>query len=441
MEALPSEPSPALIHAEHLSEVTPTLLRRNFSLGVINGTLYTLAETILDPTLVLVAFLSNLSASPLLLGAVLPLRDGAWLLPQLWVSGYLQSKSKKLPLYKLMAFIRSGICALIFLSITFVRDSAALIIMFFLLYGIGSCASGVSGLAFLEIVSETIPPRRRGEFYAWRLGMGGLLGIGGSILVRYLLGPNIPFHFPYNFSVLGGLYFLFTTLALILFCYVKEGNGYTVVPKASIMEQLRRVQKVLQTNPTFRSFLIMQITLSIANVATPFFMVYVNLQMGVSRNMIGVYLAAVTVANLLANLLFGRLSLFYGNRLVMTLASTAGFVMSVFVLLLVLLHPLFHLSSTVASIWLVPVFILSGFRNTGIGVSGNSLLLDLAPAEERSLYIGSSNAILGIIILITVLGGMVYMALGFTTLLIFTLFTHGIALVSALYLYYSEGER
>jgi MFS family permease len=404
---------------------------RNFNLGVVNGVLYIFAETVLDPTLVIVAFLSNLTSSPLLLGAVLPLRDGIWSLPQLWVSGYLQSKTQKLPLYNRMTMVRAGMWGLLFASITFIKDPLLLLGLFFLFYGVGSLASGVSGLAFMEVVGRTVEPRRRGEFYAWRLGLGGLVGIAGSFLVRYLLDPHSPIQFPYNFSVLSGLYLLFGASALTLFSFVREGSGYTAVPKATTRVQLGRVREVLQANRYFRSYLAMQSTLMIANAATPFFAVYVTRQMGVAKEMIGIYLAAVTVANLAANLVFGRMSLLYGNRRVMVIAAWTGLAMTSLVILLVLLNPVFHFPPGVAAVWLIPVFILSGFRTTGIGVSGNSLLLDLSPTEERSLYIGFTNTLLGVVLVLTALSGAIYALFGFTTLLVITAAAHTVALLSA----------
>jgi MFS family permease len=179
----------------------------------------------------------------------------------------------------------------------------------------------------------------------------------------------------------------------------------------------------------------MQGTLMIANAATPFFAVYVTRQMGVAKEMIGIYLAAVTAANLLANLIFGRMSLLHGNRRVMVIAATTGLAMSTLVLVLVLLNPILHFSPTLAAVWLIPVFILSGFRTTGIGVSGNSLLLDLAPTEERSLYIGFTNTLLGIILVLTALSGVIYAVFGFTILLLLTAVAHAAALRSALNLH------
>lgn len=70
--------------------MTPTETR-NFRLGVINGALFTLAETLMDPTLVMVAFVSALTSSPLLIGLIVPLRNTGWFLPQLYVSTFLES--------------------------------------------------------------------------------------------------------------------------------------------------------------------------------------------------------------------------------------------------------------------------------------------------------------------------------------------------------------
>ena len=75
----------------------PRIVRRNFTLGVLNGLFVGLGEALMDPTLVQVAFVNYLSASPLLVGLVVPLRDGTWYLPQLWVSSHLQSQPHKLP--------------------------------------------------------------------------------------------------------------------------------------------------------------------------------------------------------------------------------------------------------------------------------------------------------------------------------------------------------
>jgi len=415
---------------EHAGGLSPDQVKRNFRLGVTNGVLFILAETIFDPTLVLVGFMSNLTSSPFLLGLVVPIRDGAWSLPQLWVSGFLQNRPRKLPLYRQITVIRIILWAVLSLTIFLVRDPAWLLVTFFATYSLASFASGISGLPFLEVVGLTIPSRRRGEFFAWRLGLGGLAGIGGSLLVRFLLNPGSPLKFPNNFSLLGFLYFLLASVALIFFCMVKEGRDHHTLPRASLGRQLTRVRQILKENPQYRSYLSMQSMLMISGAAIPFFAVYVQRNFGGPKEMIGVYLAVYTVANLVANLFFGRLSYRYGNRRVMVYAAGAGLIMSLVVLALFVVGEFTTVSGMAASYLLVPVFFLSGLRGTGIGVSSNSLLLDLAPAEERSLYLGFSNTFLGSILLATGLSGLIISAFGLITFLAITTAAHLVALIS-----------
>jgi len=75
-------------------------------------------------------------------------------------------------------------------------------------------------------------------------------------------------------------------------------------------------------------------------------------------------------------------------RRTLFVATLAGVVMLVAVLALKLLARPLGLSGWAASLWLVPVFALSGIRESGLGVAAQSLLLDLAPRSERILDIG-----------------------------------------------------
>ncbi len=411
------------------SQETEGDVKRNFNFGVINGVLFILAETLMDPTLVLVAFISRLTQSSILIGLIVPLKDSAWALPQLWVSGYLQSQPYKLTFYRRTTGVRMACWALIAVAINFVRDPHYLLPAFFLAFVIGSLASGLSGLPFLEVVGKTVPPARRGEFFAWRFGLGGLLGIGGSALVRWLLDPAGPLPFPHNFGLLSFLYFVIASASLILYNQVKETASERVLPRASLLEQIGRGVQVIRTNLNYRRFIAMQALLLIAGAATPFFAVYVQQKLGGDRSWIGIYLGLVISANLVSNLLFGRISRRFGNRKVLELAATAGMLMSLAVLAMMLLAGPLRISGQAASILLIPVFLLSGVRATGMGVAGNSLLLDLSPENERSLYVGFTQTLQGIVLLLTSLSGVALLWLGYDGLVGLTLLAHAMALV------------
>jgi hypothetical protein len=72
-------------------------LRRNFSFGVLNGVFFSLFGALLDPSLVLSWFVSQLTTSNFLIGLIMPIQNGGWFLPQLVMSGCLQSRREKSP--------------------------------------------------------------------------------------------------------------------------------------------------------------------------------------------------------------------------------------------------------------------------------------------------------------------------------------------------------
>lgn len=403
--------------------------RRNFKLGVANGLLYITAETLMDPTLVMVAFLSHLTQSPLLLGLVLPIRDGAWSLPQLYVSGYLQNIPHKLTIYRSVSILRVATWITLALIINLVHNPKTLLILYFVTFAISSIASGFSGLPFLEVVGKTIPPERRGEFFAWRFGLGGLGSLAASGVVRWLLDPGAPLSFPYNYGMLSILFVVLSIASAVAFCMINEPVDRVVLPRQAFSVQIKRALRAVQENLRYRSLLSMQALMIIGGSAAPFYAVFVQQDLGGSPAMIGAYLATLTATNLLANAWFGRISRKYGNARVMFFGVSAGICMALLVLTLALLGKPAHFSPELASAWLVPVFILSGIRGSAMGVSSNSLLLDITPEAERSLYVGFSNTLLGAVLLMTGISGVLVNWFGVPALLIITLAAHLIAMV------------
>jgi len=401
---------------------------RNFFYGVANGVLYISAETLLDPTLVLVTFLSGLTQSPILLGMLVPIRDGTWYLPQLWVSTHLQSMPSKIEVYRKTTFLRIATWGLLALVINLVRDPGWLLPLFFLTYVMATLSNGLAGLPFLEVVGNVISPVRRGEFFAWRLGLGGLGGIFSAMLVRRLLDPASSLDYPLNFGLLSILFFVISSISLLVFNKVKEDVETRVVPPVSLRYQISRGLDELKRNPAFRRYLMMQSSLVLSAAAIPFFAVFVQQQYDVSKAMVGVYLAVFTASNLMSNIIWGRLSRRLASRQILWLASLAGVIMTLLVLSLSLIPGSTNLTSQIASVWLIPVFVMAGLRGSGIGVSGTALLLDIAPPESRSLYLGFSNSFLGIILLLTGMSGVLVKVFNYQTLFVVSLLAHLLAI-------------
>jgi hypothetical protein len=423
-----------VINPSLADQIPPEVARNNFRLGVLNGVLYIIGDTLMDPTLVIAAFLSQLSSSDLLIGLIIPIRDGLWAIPQFWMSGYIQTLAYKIELFRKVSIIRIIGFALLALEINFISEPSILITCFFITYIIMSLAGGLSGLAWLEIVSKTIPSRRRGEFFALRLGISGVFNIGASLFVRWLLSSQSPLTFPHNFGILSILYFLLCSSGIFLFTFVKEPADQNLLPPQKMGVLFQRAVVILKEDVIYRNFNILLILMAVAGMATPFFAIYVQQSLGGDTSMVGVYLGVTIVSNLVANLFFGRVSRQVGNRSVMVFSVLSGLIMSIMVLLLAFLAAPLHISPTYASLWLIPVFILSGIRATGYTIASNCIMLDISPTRDRSLYVGFLNTISGFFILATALSGVIKDFLGINTLLLITMFTHLISLYLAFHI-------
>jgi hypothetical protein len=405
--------------------------RRNFWFGVLNGTFYITSETLTEPTLVLASFVSRLTDSPLWIGMIVPLRDGSWFLPQLWVSSFLQSEPRKLPYYRRMALVRALPWLAMTVVVLTVRDPLWTLIIFFICFSITAVAAGLSGLPFLEIVGKTIPSERRGEFFALRLATGGLAGVGASFFVRWMLDEKNLYTFPANFGVLFGTALALACASWLVFAWIVEPDDQNIKPPVSLIDQLRRAIQIIKNDPRYRRFIYLRSSLIIGGAATPFFAVYVQRTLDGSLSMIGVYLAVYVITNLITNFTLARISGKIGYQRVTEIAGVAGLAMTLIVLTLILIASPLNLRGTIPSLWLIPVFILSGIRESTQGVAGQSLLLEIAPLSERTLYLGFTNTLLGIILLSTGLSGIVVQSFGLLTLLTIAILAHIVALISS----------
>jgi len=394
---------------------------RSFQLGVANGLLFTLAETLTDPTLVLVAFVSHLTQSPLWLGLIAPMRDAGWFLPQLWLSGYVQTLPRKVGMYRIWAAVRVVAWGAMAIAPFILRDANRLLIAFFLTFGLYALAAGFCGLPFLEIVGKTIPPQQRGLFFAWRITLGSLAGIGGSALVRWLLDAQSPLAFPYNFGLLFAIGWVFATLGLIAFSLVPEPEEKSTRARASFVAQFNQAMQFVQRDSHYRRFIWLRIALSLGSASTPFFAIYVQHHLGGPLEMIGLYLAVFTASNLLATIGLGRLSVRWGYRRIMAVGALAGVGLTGLVVMLALLAGPLGLTGGLVGWLLIPIFALVGVKEAGVGVAAQSLLLEIAPRTERTLYLGFTNSLLGIVLLGTGLSGVLVTWLGYTALFGLTL--------------------
>jgi MFS family permease len=404
--------------------------RRNFALGVLNGAVFKVTLLLIDTQTVLAWFLVQLGVPNLYIGLIAPIRMGSSFLLQILVSGYLQRRSHKLPFYRIMVVLRSATLLGIALAIAWTPlGSPWLVILFFVLLTAYSMGAGLTGLAFMDIVAKAIPPTRRGAFFAQRAFWGGILALGAGPLIGFLLAESSGVRFPLNVAWLfvGALVTLL--MAAGLWSMVKEPPSEVISEAIQWTEQVSRGVQLLRDNVPYRMYLVSQVCATLADAAGSFYVVYAKVVMGIPAQMIGVYLTARTATSIGSNLLWGRISDRRGNRRLLQITNALGLCMP-----LIALGIGWFGSSTSAAVpylmWAYAlVFVVSGAFVGASGIARTGYLLDVAPSAERSLYLGFSNTLLGVVRFAALASGLIVDWAGFSTLMALSAGFYGLAFV------------
>jgi hypothetical protein len=390
-----------------LPTLPPHIHRRNFTLGVANGTLIRLFDTLAHPSLVLTWFVAQLGASPLIIGLLVPIANGGWFLPQLLMSGAVHRMPRKMWLYRVASLVRVALWA-IMVALVFVVGSGyprVLLVLFLLLYSAFCFGAGVSGLPWLEVIAKAVPARRRGPFFAWRDFTGGLLAIGGSLLVRYVLDERYGPSFPYNFGwllLLGGVA---AALAYLSFSLIVEPLE-EAIGSAPRSNSLRAAWTVAGRDRNSRLFVLVRVVALSSTICTPFYTLFAHERLGAPVAMAGTYVGAFTLALIGSTLLWGRISERFGNRIVVWWCGLLAIPAPLLTLLL---------GSRMSYAAFTAVFALLGVVQTGTDIGFLSLGFDLAPAAERPLYLGLLNTVLGVVSFALVVGGWIVTRWGLET--------------------------
>jgi MFS family permease len=402
-------------HTQQPNESSDPHLRRNFSLGILNGGMFGFAEALMSIDTVLTWFVQQLGGSNFLIGLIGPLRDAGWLLPQLFISHRLQREPLKQPLYRRAAMIRI-VAWLIWTTAVFVLAGhpSALLLVFFAAYGVNALASGLAGLPFMEIVAKTIPPDRRGSYFGARMFLGGLLGLLAGVLVSVMLAERNPTPFPQNVGVLLIVAFAAAMVGLAAFALVKEPRSEVRDDGITFVAHLQRAFRLPRQNRDLRYMLLARVAILLSYVAAPFFSIYSINVLGAPPSIIGVYVGVRTLTALAINPLWSRLSDRRGNKLVMQLTTMCGAAMLLWVVLAPPVTQAWGVSADLRLYLFVPVFALMGIYETGIGIGANNLTLEVAPANDRAIYIGLTNTVLGVAYISTVVSGLIVDAVGYT---------------------------
>jgi len=411
---------------EASSDIAIRHLRRNFILGVLNGTLFQFSNALISPSLVLPLFVSHLTDAHLLVGLIPSIRQAGWFLPQLVAARYVQHRPQKKVYYSATAIVRAGSWGLLTIALFTLGGSRPLLLaIFFSLFAVFSFSGGVGGISFMDIVGKAIPMTRRGSFFGGRNFFGGILAFMGGFIVKYALDQS-GYPFPTNFGLLFTLSFLTLSVALFLFTQVVEPVEPVHEGEVSLLQEFQRGLEIVENDARYRQFLLLRLCFVATQMATPFYILYARERLGIPEGMVGVYLSAMTLVSAGSSLVWSRISDGRSNKLLLQIASILG--------LSTPLSALFipHLSGLLSPGGLGYlygiVFLLLGSYTAGAQIGNINFLLEISPAAERPIYLGFTNTLLGIALLASAVGGVIVEVAGFGVLFSLTLAFYALAI-------------
>jgi len=416
-----SPPSPSTLPEEapaSRSRFSPAF-RRNFTLGVLNGILFNISDSLISTNLVLPGLIRLLGGGNVLVATLPAIDVGGWLLPQLLVGAKVQGRPRQLPTYQVSAVLRSVFFAGLVVAIALVGRIAPGVALaaFFLLYSLYGLGAGIAGVPFQEVVAKTIPPDRRGAYFGLRQIGGGVFTLAVvSWVVRMVLQEGSRLSFPHNYALLFGLAFLFAMAGLVSFGLVVEPAAPEAGVAGSLVAQLRRLPAMWREQPDLRKFLVYKVFSRLAQVAEPFYVVYAVEVLGAPAALIGDYLAAITVVQLASYLVWSRLSDRQGNRLLLRWGSGLAAVAPPLALFLPLLGQGLGLGVRANAYLFGLVFVLSGLGNASLSIGIGNYVLEALPGRDRPAGLGLINTITGVVSVLMILGGSLADVVGYRPL-------------------------
>jgi MFS family permease len=401
------------------------LYHRNFAFGVGNGSFSLLAETLIHPSIVLALFVSQITDSNILVGLVPAMAAGLWFLPQLIGAAITQGRERQLPFVFHSTLIRTLIIGLLGVIGFLVgsEEPSSLLLWFFVLYTIYNLVGGFANVPTLELSARIIPATRRGLFFSQRSFWGGILGFMAGFLIQGILGQTDTF--PTNFALLFFAAFCALGFATYFTAMMQETEHESSGHRQSFAGHLADAPRLFN-NAAFRRFLSFRVALSLSAIADPFYVVYVQQQLGAPAEIIGLYIVGMTVARFGSNLIWSKLVDFKGNRFVLQLAALMRLGIPLIALLLPPLYGwdpfLDRAPGGEDSMFYVfgLIFVLYGAALSAQALANLTYVMDVAEPDQRPAYFGLTNTILGFVAFVPVLGGIMVDAFSFEFVFIVT---------------------
>jgi MFS family permease len=396
-----------------LSDHEP-IYRRNFRFFLLDNILFNLAMGIIGPTTLIPDFIRHLTRSEILIGLSSSLFDVGWMLPQLVIARYIvRIERKKWWFVGPNIPVRFVILGFAVITVMLGKDRPEAILFAFLIcYGVAAVGDGIVSVPWAVLAGTSLDNRWRARMFGLSTAGAGVMMLGASPLIGIVLSSAGP-AFPNNYALIFAASGLLFALSILPVLFVHELPGGKVVEKIlSLGEFLPSLGTVLRTDSAFRAMILTRMLTSLFAMASPFYIGFATVQLGLS--------STVAVPTLLAMQTIGSIS---GALIYTWLGARSNLMYIRLALGLAAFLPISALLATVIGpLPLYLGFLMSGLTVGNLFVSYYNWLITYTTPDQRPIYTGLFNTVVAVTTLIApFIGGTIAQQIGYEALFIVAL--------------------
>ena len=379
--------------SEHYDESVRRNYRWNFAVNVGDLSFVNLARAFVFSTTILPLYVSYLTSSTILIGLIPAILEVGFLLPQIFMARRTETLERMKP-FIVRVSVWERVPYLIIAATMLLLPQAPVWLSYTLLAINITVASGSGGLAtpaWKTMLGKIIHPDRRGMLASLGIGIGGLMGIAGAYLTRFLLGR---FPYPRSYAYCFALAFTGQALSWLFLTFNREPSRNLNPTHGSLREYLRGLPSFLRENRDFAFFLLSQIFVILGTLAITFYVLYGRERLGISDE----FAATLTMVALASQSLGTPVIGWFSDRFGHKSAIVGTTILQIAALLIMLILP--------GRYWLALVFVLSTLSVSGMKVARFGITMEFGRIEKLPTFTAIAGTLLSIpTLLAPVLGG------------------------------------
>jgi len=401
---------------------------RNAGMLALENSVFVAAIAFVNTSTVLPTFVTRLGGSAFLVGLIATCQNAGWLLPQL-VGARICAGKPRIMRYLLIPILVGRPAYLVLAGLALLLGAAHPGLLLAALYGallVFYATDGLASVPWFELVAKAVPPDRRGRMFGIAQIGGGLAGMGvGAVVAVVLADPSLPFPSNYGllFAVASGIFLL----NVLPFLFMKEpvhaavGAPEAAENTAPASDAPKRpgfasaLLRAVREDGNFLRLIAVRLLFGTAMAVFPFYILFMDRTLSVSAETLGLFTSAQVFGGLAGGLIIGWIADRLGTRTVIRVSSVIGVAIPGLGLLMIL-------CGSVPSVTLlapgVVLFVIMGFVSSTNLIGFMNYLMETAPRDRRTEYIGMFNTVAGALMVVPPLAGLLLEAVSFGPLFI-----------------------